>query len=55
MACLSRTAHRGKTHGDYQLHHHPDGTITWTTPLGRTYTTHPWDYRPDSDKPPPRE
>jgi hypothetical protein len=25
-------------------------TRHWTTPLGRTYTTHPWDYRPDSDR-----
>ncbi len=50
MCCVSRTPHRAKTHGDFKLRHHPDGTITWTTPLGRTYTTHPWDYRPDSDK-----
>ncbi len=50
MCCVSRTPHRAKTHGDFKLQHHPDGTITWTTPLGRTYTTHPWDYRPDSDK-----
>ena len=34
-----------------QLRHDPDGTLTWTTPLGRQYQTRPWDYRPDSDKP----
>src|SRR3954447_2256021 len=53
MTCLSRPAHRGKTHGDHPPPHPPDGTATWTTALGRTYTTPPHDYRPDSDKDPP--
>ena len=30
--------------------HDPDGTLTWTTPLGRQYTTRPWDYRPLSEQ-----
>ncbi|BEP15075.1 hypothetical protein acdb102_33860 [Acidothermaceae bacterium B102] len=47
---LSRFAHRAKTHGDYQTHQDPDGTLHWTTPLGRHYTTHPWDYRPESER-----
>ncbi|MDX6223584.1 MAG: hypothetical protein QOD91_2638, partial [Frankiales bacterium] len=42
--------HRAKTFGDYQTRQDPDGTRHWTTPLGRTYTTRPWNYRPDSDR-----
>ena len=53
MAVLARFPHRGKTHGDYALTHHDDGTITWTTPLGRSYDTHPHDYRPDPPPQPP--
>jgi hypothetical protein len=41
-----RRAHRGKTHGHYQTRQDPDGTLHWITPLGRTYITRPWDYRP---------
>ena len=26
---------------------HPDATITWTTPTGHRYASHPHDYRPD--------
>ncbi|MDX6203769.1 MAG: hypothetical protein QOJ83_3269, partial [Frankiales bacterium] len=36
--------------GHYQTRQDPDGTLHWTTPLGRTYTTQPWDYRPDSER-----
>jgi hypothetical protein len=50
LACLSRFAHRAKTHGHYQTRQDPDGTLHLTTPLGRTYTTQPWDYRPDSER-----
>jgi hypothetical protein len=50
LACLSRHAHRAKTHGHYQTRQDPDGTLHLTTPLGRTYTTKPWDYRPDSER-----
>jgi hypothetical protein len=50
LGALSRFVHRAKTHGDYQLRRDPDGTCTWTTPLGRVYGTSPQDYRPDSDR-----
>ncbi|MDX6209182.1 MAG: hypothetical protein QOE24_1573, partial [Frankiales bacterium] len=50
LACLSRFAHRAKTHGHYRTRQDPDGTLHCTTPLGRTYTTQPWDYRPDSER-----
>jgi hypothetical protein len=50
LSCLCRRTHRAKTFGDYQTRQDPDGTQHWITPLGRTYTTHPWDYRPDSDR-----
>ncbi|MDX6202442.1 MAG: hypothetical protein QOJ83_1942, partial [Frankiales bacterium] len=50
LVTLSRFAHRAKTHGHYQTRQDPDGTLHLTTPLGRTYTTQPWDYRPDSER-----
>jgi hypothetical protein len=50
LGCLCRRTHRAKTFGDYQVRQDADGTRHWTTPLGRTYTTKPWDYRPDSDR-----
>ncbi|BEP15152.1 hypothetical protein acdb102_34630 [Acidothermaceae bacterium B102] len=50
LAALSRSPHRAKTHADHQLTANPDGTRTWTTPLGRHYTTRPHDYRPDSER-----
>ena len=50
LGCLCRRTHRAKTLGHYQVRQDPDGTRHWTTPLGRHYTTHPWDYRPDSDR-----
>ena len=36
-----RHHHRGKDGGGHHLTRDPDGTIHWTTPLGRTYTHHP--------------
>ena len=30
-----------KTFGGWHDHQQPDGTITWTSPRGQTYTTHP--------------
>ena len=33
---LSRRCHRAKHHG-WALTVHPDGTVTWLSPLGRTY------------------
>jgi hypothetical protein len=31
----------------------PDGTVTWTTPTGHTYTSQPYDYRPNPGPDPP--
>ncbi len=52
---LCRRHHRLKTHAPgWQLHAHPDGQATWTTPTGRQVTTQPADYRsPDADEAPP--
>jgi hypothetical protein len=50
IVSLSRSAHRAKTHGHFQTSQDPDGTLHWITPLGRRYTTRPWDYRPDSER-----
>ncbi|MGH3914058.1 MAG: DUF222 domain-containing protein [Pseudonocardiaceae bacterium] len=36
----------------WRVDQHPDGRITWTTPTGHTYTSHPHDYRPDPGPPP---
>lgn len=30
MGALCRRHHRAKTHADWQLHSHPDGSATWT-------------------------
>ncbi|MDX6227369.1 MAG: hypothetical protein QOI76_759, partial [Frankiales bacterium] len=50
LASLCRFTHRAKTHGHYHTRQDPDGTLHLSTPLGRTYTTKPWDYRPDSER-----
>ncbi len=48
-----RHHHRLKTHAPgWQVDQHLDDRITWTTPTGRTYTSKPHDYRPDSHPPP---
>ena len=44
---LSARCHAAK-HTNWILVRHPDGSITWTSPLGRTYT------RPSPHAPPPR-
>jgi hypothetical protein len=45
--------HRLKTHTlDWHVEQHPDDTITWTTPTGHTYTSHPHNYRPEPHPPP---
>ncbi|HEY2765790.1 MAG TPA: DUF222 domain-containing protein [Pseudonocardiaceae bacterium] len=31
-----------------------DGTLTWTTPIGHTYTSQAYDYHPDPGPDPPR-
>jgi Domain of unknown function (DUF222) len=41
LCCLCRHHHRMKHHGNWTVDHGPDGTITWTSPTGRTYTTTP--------------
>jgi hypothetical protein len=46
-----RHDHRLKTHAPgWTVTQSPDGTITYTTPTGHTYTSQPHDYRPN---PPP--
>ncbi len=43
-----RHHHLGKTHAPgWHVEQHDDGRITWTTPTGHSYTSHPHDYRPD--------
>ena len=39
-----RRDHRLKQHPRWKAERHPDGTVTWTTPAGRTYTTEPTRY-----------
>ncbi|OSC38754.1 HNH endonuclease signature motif containing protein [Mycobacterium decipiens] len=45
LKCLCRKHHLLKTFWDgptgWRDHQHPDGTITWTSPSGHTYTTRP--------------
>ncbi|MEZ0356598.1 DUF222 domain-containing protein [Mycobacterium sp. SA01] len=42
LACLCRKHHLLKTfYAGWSDRQHPDGTITWTSPTGRTYTTRP--------------
>ncbi|MDQ3988910.1 MAG: HNH endonuclease [Actinomycetota bacterium] len=48
-----RHHHLGKTHvPGWHVDQHDDGRITWTTPTGHSYTSHPHDYRPDPPAPP---
>jgi hypothetical protein len=47
MSALTRRWHILKTHGGWQVTRHGRGW-RWTSPAGRTYTTKPYDYRPDS-------
>jgi hypothetical protein len=57
----SRRCHNAKTHGGWTLEPHPDGSVTWTSPLGRSVTrpsrTDPIDLaglgRPHRATPPP--
>jgi len=41
LACLCRKHHLLKTFCGWLDRQLPDGTITWTSPSGQTYTTHP--------------
>jgi hypothetical protein len=36
--------HHHIKHGNYRVTMDPDGTCHWTTPLGRQYTTDPFEY-----------
>ncbi|MGH3570899.1 MAG: DUF222 domain-containing protein [Pseudonocardiaceae bacterium] len=48
-----RHHHRLKTHAPgWQIEQHLDDRITWTTPTGHSYTSHPHDYRPGPHSPP---
>ena len=38
LAPLCRRHHNCKTAGLWRYHRHPDGTYTWHSPTGRTYT-----------------
>ncbi len=40
MKSPSATHHDLKTFGLWDTEHHPDDSITFTSPTGRTYTTH---------------
>lgn len=42
-APMCRRHHRLKTHGGWQVIRARDGTVTWTSPLGLTYTSSPAD------------
>jgi hypothetical protein len=63
LACLCRKHHHLKTFwtGDWELTLQPDGAAIWTSPTGRTYTTHPgcrshfpeWDTNTGELPPPP--
>ena len=44
-APMDRGWHNAKTHLGFKVQRQPDGSIVWTTPLGQTYTVHPYDYR----------
>ncbi|MGO4445303.1 DUF222 domain-containing protein [Mycobacterium sp. 2YAF39] len=64
LACLCRKHHLLKTFwtGDWELKLLPDGAAVWTSPTGRTYTTHPgcrsyfpdWDTNTGELPPPPQ-
>jgi hypothetical protein len=53
LACLCRKHHHLKTFwaGDWEFTLRPNGTAIWTSPTGRSYTTHPGcrSYFPDWD------
>ena len=53
LAVLCRRHHRLKHTAGWQVHLDPTGTMIWTTPTGRTYTTDPWHYT--DPEPPPLE
>ncbi|MFL6070925.1 MAG: DUF222 domain-containing protein [Actinomycetes bacterium] len=44
LACLCRRHHRLKHTTRWAVTNAVDGTLDWTTPTGRRYTTRPWQY-----------
>ncbi len=54
LAVLCRRHHRLKHTAGWTLTLDPTGVMTWTTPTGRHFDTHPWTYT-DPDPPPSRE
>jgi hypothetical protein len=44
LAVLCRHHHRLKHSAGWEVSLHPDGSMTWTTPTGRTVATDPWQY-----------
>jgi hypothetical protein len=44
-APMDRGWHNAKTHLDFKITRNDDGSLTWTTPLGQTFTVQPYDYR----------
>ncbi|MCZ3389052.1 MAG: HNH endonuclease [Actinomycetia bacterium] len=51
LAVLCRRHHRLKHTAGWTVTLDPTGAMTWTTPTGRQYDTHPWHYT-DPDPPP---
>ena len=58
---LCPTHHTLKEQPGWQVHAHPDGAVTWTTPTGHRYTSPAPDYRdhlpdnPEPEPPPPQQ
>jgi hypothetical protein len=46
-----RRHHRLKTHGGWTVRTEVDGSVTWSDPTGRRFTTPPADHRPVDDPP----
>ena len=53
LASLSKLGHIAKTHNGWTVTGNANSVLTWTSPNGATYTSHPHDYRPTEDDPPP--
>ena len=41
LGSASRGCHNAKTHGGWHVERHPDGSTTWTSPLGRVWNRPP--------------
>ena len=52
LAVLCRRHHRLKHSPGWAVELHADGTMIWTTPTGRRYTSEPWKYIEPTDGPP---